>query len=100
MKRLLIRNGRVVDPSQGLDQGMDILVEDGAIAAIGERLDARGRSQVLDAAGLVVAPGFIDLHTHLCEPGFEHRETIETVQAMAGSRDDTNAEQAIKYACR
>jgi dihydroorotase len=78
VKRLLIRNGRVVDPSQGLDQGMDILVEDGAIAAIGERLDAPGRSQVLDAAGLVVAPGFIDLHTHLCEPGFEHRETIES----------------------
>ena len=76
MKRLLIRNGRVVDPSQGLDQGMDILVEDGIISAVGEKLEAPGRTQVFDAAGLVVAPGFLDLHTHLREPGFEHNETI------------------------
>jgi dihydroorotase len=76
VKRLLIRNGRVVDPSQGLDQGMDILVEDGVIVAVGEKLDTPGRTQVFDAAGLVVAPGFIDLHTHLREPGFEHKETI------------------------
>jgi dihydroorotase len=78
VKRLLIRNGRVVDPSQGLDQGMDILVEDGHVAAIGERLEAPARVKILDAAGLVVAPGFIDLHTHLREPGFEYKETIET----------------------
>ena len=78
MKRLLIRNGRVVDPSQGLDQGMDILVEDGVVAAIGERLEAPAKVKILDAAGLVVAPGFIDLHTHLREPGLEHKETIET----------------------
>jgi dihydroorotase len=78
VKRLLIRNGRVVDPSQGLDQGMDILVEDGHVAAIGERLEAPARVKTLDAAGLVVAPGFIDLHTHLREPGFEYKETIES----------------------
>ena len=60
MKRLLIRNGRVVDPSQGLDQGMDILVEDGHVAAIGERLEAPARVKIIDAAGLVVAPGFIE----------------------------------------
>ena len=78
MKRLLIRNGRVVDPSQGLDQGMDILVEDGHVAAIGERLEVPARVKTLDAAGQVVAPGFIDLHTHLREPGFEYKETIET----------------------
>lgn len=76
MKRLLIRNGRVVDPSQGLDQGMDLLIEDGMVAALGEKLEASGRTQVFDAAGLVVAPGFIDLHVHLREPGFEHKETI------------------------
>jgi len=67
VKRLLIRNGRVVDPSQGLDQGMDILIEDGVVAAIGERLEAPARVKTIDAAGLVVAPGFIDLHTHLRE---------------------------------
>ena len=78
MKRLLIRNGRVVDPSQGLDQGMDLLLENGVVAAIGERLDPPARTKVFDAAGLVVAPGFIDLHTHLREPGFEHKETIES----------------------
>ena len=78
MKRLLIRNGRVVDPSQGLDQGMDLLLENGVVAAIGERLDPPARTKMFDAAGLVVAPGFIDLHTHLREPGFEHKETIES----------------------
>jgi dihydroorotase len=76
VKRLLIRNGRVVDPSQGLDQGMDLLLEDGVVAAVGERLQAPARTKVFDAAGKVVAPGFIDLHTHLREPGFEHKETI------------------------
>lgn len=76
MKRLLIRNGRVVDPSQGLDQGMDLLLEDGVVAGLGERLDVPARTKVFDAAGKVVAPGFVDLHTHLREPGFEHKETI------------------------
>ncbi|HSN55822.1 MAG TPA: amidohydrolase family protein, partial [Candidatus Sulfomarinibacteraceae bacterium] len=76
MSRLLIRNGRVVDPSQGLDQGMDLLIEDGHVAALGERLDGRKGTEVLDAAELVVAPGFIDLHCHLREPGFEYKETI------------------------
>jgi len=78
VKRLLIRNGRVIDPSQGLDQGMDVLLENGVVAALGERLDVPAKTKVLDAAGLVVAPGFIDLHTHLREPGFEHKETIES----------------------
>ena len=78
MTRLLIRNGRVIDPSQGLDEGMDLLIEDGCIAGLGEKLDVAGDTTVLDASGLVVAPGFIDLHTHLREPGFEYKETIAT----------------------
>ena len=78
MSRLLIRNGRVVDPSQDIDQGMDILLEDGRVAGLGERLDGPDGVEIVDAAGLVVAPGFIDLHTHLREPGFEYKETIET----------------------
>ncbi len=78
MTRLLVRNGRVVDPAQGIDQGMDILVEDGHVAAIDEKLDVGRDVAVLDAADLVVAPGFIDLHAHLREPGLEHKETIET----------------------
>lgn len=76
MKRLLIRNGRVIDPSQGLDQGMDVLIEDGVISSVSERLSLPENTAVFDAAGLVVAPGFIDLHAHLREPGFEHKETI------------------------
>ncbi len=78
MKRLLIRNGRVVDPSQGLDQGLDVLIENGTVIAVGERLDAPAKAKTFDAAGLVVAPGFIDLHAHLREPGYEHKETIES----------------------
>ena len=78
MTRLLIRNGRVVDPSQGLDEGMDLLIEDGFVAALGDRIEAPADAEILDAANLVVAPGFIDLHTHLREPGFEYKETIAT----------------------
>ena len=69
MSRLLIRNGRVVDPSQSLDQGMDVLLSDGVIADLGERLDVTSETEVLDAGGLVVAPGFIDLHARFGEPG-------------------------------
>jgi dihydroorotase len=78
VQRLLIRNGRVVDPSQGLDQGMDVLLEDGHVARIGERIRVKSETPVLDAARLVVAPGFIDLNAQLCEPGHEPRETIES----------------------
>jgi dihydroorotase len=76
VKRLLIRNGRIIDPSQGLDQGMDLLLENGVVAGVGERLDPPSEAEVFDAAGMVVAPGFIDLHAHLREPGFEYKETI------------------------
>jgi dihydroorotase len=78
VKPLLIKNGRVVDPSQGIDRVTDVLLEDGVVAALGEGLDESSSTTTLDADGLVVAPGFIDLHAHLREPGFEHKETIET----------------------
>ncbi len=75
--RLLIRNGRVVDPATGRDGPADVLVEDGRIAAVQPRLEAPDAA-VIDASGLVVAPGFIDMHVHLREPGIEHAETIES----------------------
>lgn len=73
---LLITNGRVVDPSQRLDAKVDLLIEDGVIAETGKKL--RASAETIDAAGLVVVPGLIDLHTHLREPGQEHKETIAT----------------------
>jgi len=74
---LLIRGGRVIDPSSRLDTRADVLIEDGRISQIGPGLKARG-AEVFDAAGCVVTPGFIDLHTHLREPGREDKETIAT----------------------
>jgi len=75
--RLLIQNGHVIDPSQGQNSGLDVLIEDGKIAALITRGDASpGDCEVFDATGLVVAPGFIDMHVHLREPGQEHKETI------------------------
>jgi dihydroorotase len=82
--RLLIANGYVVDPTQGINAGKNILIEDGRVAALlncGEAGPDDG--EVFDATGLVVAPGFIDLHTHLREPGQEYKETIETGAAAA-----------------
>src|SRR4029079_12489754 len=69
--------GRGVDPRQELDGKLDVLIEDGAVARVDKKIK-RDNVTVLDAAGLVVAPGFIDLHTHLREPGQEHKETIST----------------------
>src|SRR3712207_2293960 len=77
MARLLIKNGRVIDPASDFDAVSDVLIEDGRIAGIGEHLAAAG-AEVFDAAGMIVAPGFIDMHVHLREPGIEHAETIET----------------------
>jgi dihydroorotase len=81
MSRLLITGGRVICPAQGLDRTTSVLIEDGKIA----QLDAqpRGDERVISAAGLIVAPGLIDLHTQLREPGCEEDETIETGTAAA-----------------
>ena len=72
---ILIRGGRVIDPANGIDGQLDLLLEDGRVAAIGEGLDAQG-ARVIDAAGRVVAPGFIDMHCHLRDPGLEYKEDI------------------------
>ncbi len=83
MTNVLIRNGRILDPGRGVDLTSDVLVRDGRIAAIGPSLPAEG-AEVIDATGLIVAPGFVDLHTHLRDPGFEYKETIATgTQAAA-----------------
>lgn len=75
MTRLLVRNGRVLDPAAGRDEPGSVLVEDGRIAAVGRDLEAPG-AEVVDAEGGWIAPGFVDLHTHLREPGQEYKEDI------------------------
>jgi dihydroorotase len=82
--RLLLRNGRVVDPVAGLDDTLDVLVEDGGIARIEAKIAARG-AEVLDLAGLVVCPGFVDMHVHLREPGQEWKETVASGTAAAAA---------------
>jgi len=74
---LAIRGGRVIDPANGIDTVADVLIADGRIAEISP--DAGGdATETLDASGLIVCPGFVDIHCHLREPGFEHKETIFT----------------------
>ncbi len=75
---LLITNARVLDPSQELDATLDVLIEDGTISRVDRKIKAPAGVETIDATGLVAAPGFIDLHTHLREPGQEHKETIST----------------------
>mgnify|MGYP001050365183 CR=1 FL=1 len=80
----LIRRGRLVDPVSGIGGVMDILLENGKVAVIGSNLSAPG-AQVLDASGLTVCAGLVDLHTHLMEPGFEYRETVATGSRAAAA---------------
>jgi dihydroorotase len=79
---ILIKNGRVIDPKSGTDRVADVLITGGKIASIAPNLSApvlHGENlELFDASDLVVAPGFIDMHVHLREPGFEHAETIES----------------------
>lgn len=75
---LVIRNGRVIDPASGLDAVCDVYLAAGRVGAVGANLDAPSSAAVFDATGMIVAPGFIDMHVHLREPGFEHAESIET----------------------
>ncbi len=82
--RLLIANGYLVDPTQGVNGGRDLLIEDGRVSTIFRAGEAAPEgAEVFDATGLVVAPGFIDLHTHLREPGQEYKETVASGAAAA-----------------
>ena len=85
---LLIQGGHIIDPAQDVDRTGDLLIEDGVLAAIDPDVTSGppDGAQVIDASGLVVCPGFIDVHCHLREPGFEYKETIAsgTRAAAAG----------------
>ena len=78
MEKILIKNGRVVDPANYIDGKKDILIEDGKIKKVADFIVEDEDTNVIDADEKVVMPGFIDLHVHLREPGFEYKETIET----------------------
>ncbi len=80
--KLLIKNGRVIDPASKTDETLDILIEGGKIAAINGRIEA-GEAEVIDASRLVVCPGFIDMHVHIREPGEEYKEDISTASEAA-----------------
>jgi dihydroorotase len=75
MSRVLLRGGRVLDPASGRDGAFEVLIENGRIAAVEARIEA-GDAEVIDAEGGWIAPGFVDLHAHLREPGQEYKEDI------------------------
>ncbi|MBK6421674.1 MAG: dihydroorotase [Gemmatimonadetes bacterium] len=84
MRPILIRGGRVIDPSRRSDGVADVYLVDGRVAAVGRNITGEDGCQVIEAKGRVVTPGLIDLHVHLREPGFEHVETVAT-GAMAAA---------------
>jgi dihydroorotase len=78
MRPLILRGGRLIDPSQNLDERGDLLISGGDIAGVGGKIDGPEEAEVIDCDGMIVAPGFIDVHCHLREPGREDVETIAT----------------------
>lgn len=78
MKNILLQGGHVVDPSQGVDGVMDVLLVDGKIADVSPMIDPSQADEVIDVSGKLVTPGLVDIHVHLREPGREDKETIET----------------------
>ncbi len=78
MKDLIVKNGRIIDPANNFDAVGDILVRDGVVKQVGTTVSAGPGSEIIDARGKVVCPGFVDLHCHLRQPGYEAKETIAT----------------------
>jgi dihydroorotase len=81
---MLLKGGRILDPATGRDETLDILMVDGRIERLGSSITVPS-AQVIDLRGKVVAPGFFDMHVHLREPGFEHKETIQTGVSAAAA---------------
>lgn len=82
--KLLIRQGRFIDPVGGIGGVMDILLENGRVAVIGSNIDPEG-AEIIEAAGKVVSAGLVDMHVHLRDPGYTHKETVETGRAAAAA---------------
>ncbi len=82
---ILIKDGRVIDPKSGMDETLDIMIEKGKITGIGKFQKTDGCSRVIDAKGMIVAPGLVDVHVHFREPGFTHKEDLRTGAAAAAA---------------
>ena len=112
--KLLIRGGRVIDPANGFDGVADVLIQDGKIVEVGPGLAGRvdvgdPEFSLIDAAGKVVAPGLVDMHVHLREPGFEWKEDIvsgtraavrggfTSVACMPNTSPVTDNQAAVKF---
>jgi dihydroorotase len=107
--RVLIKGGRVIDPANDLDKVQDVLIDGGHVINVEKNIRATKDARVIDATGLWVVPGLIDMHVHLREPGFEHKETIETgarsaahsgfatVLAMPNTNPVLDTAQAVRY---
>ena len=78
MEKILIKGGRIVDPARGVDMIGDLLLSEGRVSGVEKSIGAVDGARVIEAAGMVVSPGFIDLHCHLRDPGLEYKETIAT----------------------
>jgi dihydroorotase len=109
-KNILIKGGRVIDPEKKKEFAADIFIKDGIVEKIGKNIAAAaGGAEVIDASGLVVSPGFVDMHVHLRDPGFEDEETVEsgalaavkggitTVACMPNTDPPIDSEHAVKY---
>src|SRR5205085_3915534 len=81
--RMMLKGGRVIDPASGRDGSFDVLVENGRIARVGKDLPVEGADVLALRPDWIVAPGLVDIHVHLREPGQEHKETVATGTASA-----------------
>src|SRR3979409_2209041 len=99
--RLLIANGYIIDPAQGTNTGRSLLIEDGRVVGLSSHSDGVPEgAEVFDATGLIVAPGFIDMHVHLREPGHEYKETIASGAAAAVAGGFTNPRVVANHKTR
>lgn len=105
---LLIKNGTVIDPKKGVQEKLDILIKDDIIVEIGKDIYGEN-AKIIDARGMIVTPGLIDIHVHLREPGFEYKETIETgtkaaaaggfttVACMPNTKPTIHSREVVQY---
>lgn len=109
MNSILIKNGRIINPATKLDVISDILIENGIVSEIGKEITCQSKTTIIDATGMVVSPGLIDIHVHFRDPGFTHKEDIisgaqsaaaggyTTVLLMANTNPKIDSVESLKY---